>query len=84
MGLAVGQVFVGRSTCRMEAEVDGRGVVVLGGASVKAALFVMRVVSAAFCQASLVETGQASSGTRRRSTGLVACSGVRFDYLSRP
>ena len=63
MGFAVGEVFVPQVHAPgMEAEVDwGEALVVLGGVSVKAHLFVMRASfsGAAFCQASLVETQQA-------------------------
>lgn len=63
MGLVVGEVFVPQVHAPgMEAEVDwGEALVVLGGVSVKAHLFVMRASfsGAAFCQASLVETQQA-------------------------
>jgi transposase len=63
MGFAVGEVFVPQVHAPgVEAEVDwGEALVVLGGVSVKAHLFVMRASfsGAAFCQASLVETQQA-------------------------
>ncbi len=63
MGFAVGEVFVPQVHAPgMEAEVDwGEALVMLGGVSVKAHLFVMRASfsGAAFCQASLVETQQA-------------------------
>jgi transposase len=63
MGLVVGDVFVPQVHAPgVEAEVDwGEALVVLGGVSVTAHLFVMRASfsGAAFCQASLVETQQA-------------------------
>ena len=63
MGWPVDEVFVPQVHAPgLEGEVDwGEALVVLGGVSVKAHLFVMRASfsGAAFCQASLVETQQA-------------------------